>query len=255
MDKQQLTQHLEDVLEEGYNFNIGEYIKEGWEIYKSLFAEYLMFTVAFMLIMIVTGFIPFASIFLSAPLTAGFYLVAHRLTTNNFEDFSNFFDGFKFFGPLVLQTLIISLISLAIILPFALSMGLKHYMDLAVLEEMNPEDFTEIFGMMKSMFLLIIPIFFIAISLIFAPFFVLFFKQDFWSGIVFSFKFVLKNWIMVFLFAIVLGLISMAGVFVLFIGLLFVIPLTQTSLYAAFADITRLYDIEKPEDDFGIEDI
>lgn len=255
MDKQQLTDHLEDVLQDGYDFRIGQYLSEGWDIYKSLFAEFLGFAVVMILITIFSSIIPFASIFLSAPLTAGFYLVAHRLVTNNYEGFSNFFDGFKFFGPLVMQTLIILVISIAIMLPFMITLGLQQYSYLAFIEEINPEDRTLILRMIKRFSLAMIPIFFIVVCLIFAPFFVLFFKQDFWSGIVYSFKFVLKNWIMVFLFGVVLSLISMAGMFVLFIGLLFVMPLIYTAMYAAFADITRLYDINKPEVDFGIEEI
>ena len=207
------------------------------------------------LITVVTSFIPFASIFLSAPLSAGFYLVAHRLTTDNYEGFSNFFDGFKFFGPLVLQTLVILIISIAIMLPFFISIGIQQFASFSAMDEFNPEDITMFLSMMKKFSLAMIPIFFVIVCLIFAPFFVLFFKQDFWSGIVFSFKFVLKNWNMVFLFAIVLSLISILGMFVLFIGLLFVMPLIYTAMYAAFADITRLYDVEKPEDDFGIEEI
>ena len=171
------------------------------------------------------------------------------------KGFSNFFDGFKFFGPLVLQTLVILIISIAIMLPFFISIGIQQFASFSAMDEFNPEEITMFLSMMKKFSLAMIPIFFVIVCLIFAPFFVLFFKQDFWSGIVFSFKFVLKNWIMVFLFAIVLSLISILGMFVLFIGLLFVMPLIYTAMYAAFADITRLYDIEKPEDDFGIEEI
>lgn len=63
-------------------------------------------------------------------------------------------------------------------------------------------------------------------------------------------KVVGKNWFMIFLFLIVVGIIVAAGVLLMGIGLIFTLPLGLCSIYAAFEEIFGL-----PEEGSSSEEI
>ena len=157
--------------------------------------------------MVTAGIIPiagsFASILIGAPLAVGFYLVANHLRKNTEFEFGEFFNGFNFFGALVLASLISSIF-----------IGL-------------------------GFILLIIPGVYLAVAYRFTYQFIVFGNMEFWDAMEASRKMVTKNWFPVFGLLIVLGLINFLGLIMLGIGILFTIPLTYCVLYVVFAKLFK----------------
>lgn len=85
-------------------------IKEAWELYK---AQAALLTIAFVVLAILQGFaaiIPFASGLLTGPLLVGFYSMVKKIDHDEAVDIKNLFDGFSKFVPLVLATIVVSLL-------------------------------------------------------------------------------------------------------------------------------------------------
>ena len=153
------------------------------------------------LISVFAAFIPFGSLLVSGPLTAGFYIVANKISKGEPYEFGTFFKGFDFFVPLLLYSLIAGIF---------IALGLVA---------------------------LIVPGIYLAVAYTFVPLFIVFGKMEFWDGMELSRKFVTKNWWNIFGFVLLLFLINLAGTLAFFVGLLFTIPLTYCAIYAAFEDI------------------
>jgi uncharacterized membrane protein len=209
MNQESIKNRLDELITNGYNIEIGNSINEGWELFKKNMGGYIAYTVIFALIIFTVSLIPLlgaiGNILISAPLAVGFYLVARKITKNESYEFGSFFDGFKFFGPLVLASLIMGIF-----------IGIGFV-------------------------LLIIPGIYLAVSYVLTYQFVIFGNYEFWDAMEASRKLITKNWFAFFGLMIVLGLINLLGVIALGIGVLFTIPLSYCTLYIVF---TKLFDQE-----------
>ena len=74
---------IQDLIQNGYEFDIGYYLSKGYEIFKENFGNFIGYTVLYLLIVIIGGSIPgigiIVSVVLPAPLVAGFYIVARKI--------------------------------------------------------------------------------------------------------------------------------------------------------------------------------
>lgn len=84
----------------------------------------------------------------------------------------------------------------------------------------------------------VLPGLYLAVAYTFAAPFLLWATNDFWQAMEMSRKVVSAAWFEIFLFLIVVGLLSSLGVIACFVGIFFTLPLAYLSLYAAFKDIT-----------------
>lgn len=196
-----IPDRVNERIEKGYQTNIGDYIQKGFEIFGKDIGNFIGYTVLYFLINIIASFVPFASLLVSAPLTAGFFIVAKKIHKGENYEFSTFFKGFDFFVPLILYSLIGGILI--------------------------------IFGFLA----LIIPGIYLAVAWMLTPLFIVFGKTEFWDGMELSRKLITKKWWNFLGLAILLLLINLAGTLVFFIGLLFTVPITYCALYAAFEDI------------------
>jgi uncharacterized membrane protein len=196
-----IKERAEQLIEKGYQTDIGGYISKGYRIFEKEVGLFVGYTALFFVINLFAAFIPFASLLISGPLTAGFFLVAHKINKGESYEFSTFFKGFDFFVPLLLFTLIggifIALGFLALILP-----GI-----------------------------------YLAVAYTFAIPFIVFAQMEFWDGMETSRKLITKKWWNIFGLSILIFLINVLGTLVLFVGLLFTIPITYCAIYVAFDDI------------------
>lgn len=181
----------------GYSVNTSAYLKRGLEIFRMKLEYFVLFTIVFFLLTAIPGF----GILISQSLSAGFLLVALYLSTGKQVFFEDFFDGFKHFAGLLLFTLVSYLI------------------------------------IFVGFILLVIPGIYFAVSYVFAPFFIIFSKMDFWLAMETSRKLVTKEWFSIFGFLFVLVCINILGAIPLGIGLLFTVPFSYFAIYAAFDDI------------------
>lgn len=196
-----IRNRADELISRGYDTDIGRYISEGFRIFEKDIGSFIGYTVLYFMITIVSGFIPFALLFISGPLTAGFFIVARKIRKGEAYDFGTFWKGFDHFVPLLLYTLISSILGFLAFLA------------------------------------LIIPGIYLAVAWSFAIPFIIFVNMEFWDGMEYSRKLITKKWWNIFGLLILLFLINIAGALVFFIGLLFTIPITYCALYAAFEDI------------------
>ncbi len=201
---------IQDLIQNGYEFDIGYYLSKGYEIFKENFGNFIGYTVLYLLIVIIGGLIPgigtIVSIVLPAPLVAGFYIVARKINKDESYEFGDFFKGFDFFLQLFLSALISGIFVLVGIL------------------------------------LLIIPGLYLGVAYSFTSFFIVFNNMEFWPAMEASRKLITRNWFPVFGFVLVLGIINLLGLLCLGVGLLFTVPLTSCAMYAAFEDVVGTED-------------
>jgi hypothetical protein len=197
----QIKEKAEHLIQQGYETDAGNYIRRGWEIFQENMGIFIAYTLIMILISVAAAFIPFGSLLVSGPLTAGFYIVANKISKGEPYEFGTFFKGFDFFVQLLLWSLVGGIF---------IALGLVA---------------------------LIIPGIYLAVAYTFVPLFIVFGKMEFWDGMEYSRKMVTRKWWNIFGFVLLLFLINLAGTLAFFVGLLFTIPLTYCAIYAAFEDI------------------
>lgn len=198
---QNVRDRAQELFNKGYNTDIGEYIRQGFRIFEKDVGNFIGYTALYFIISIVAGIIPFGSLLVAGPLTAGFFIVARKIRKGEAYEFGTFFKGFDYFVPLLLYSLIGGILT---------ALGFLA---------------------------LILPGIYLAVAWMFSILFIVFGEMEFWDGMEFSRKLITKKWWSFFGLAILLLLINLAGALVLLIGLIFTVPVSFCALYAAFEDI------------------
>jgi hypothetical protein len=196
-----VKKRAEELIARGYETDAGKYISKGYSIFEKDMGKFIGYTALFFLITTASSFVPFGPIFLSGHLTAGFFIVARKINKNEPYDFGAFWKGFDFFVPLMLYTLISTILGTLALIAF------------------------------------IIPGIYLFVGWAFAIPFIIFGNMEFWDSMEYSRKLITKKWWNIFGFLLLLMLINIAGAMVFFIGLLFTVPITYCAMYAAFEDI------------------
>ncbi len=245
---------IESILQNGYDFKFGDYISRGFEILQKKLGGFILFTLVFLAIVVVIQLIPFigpiaVQFFISPALTVGFFLVAHKLQKGETVEFGDFFKGFDYIGQLALTSLIMSLIIVASLIPFFLAVAgtgiFEWYMDAM---QMRGE-IGDLPQLPAWTFLLMLPAVYLGVAYYWAYMFVVFYNMSFWDALESSRKLITKKWFLIFAFLIVVGLIAMAGMIIVCIGLLASIPATMCMVYASFEDVTQLNKESSEGDD------
>jgi hypothetical protein len=167
-----------------------ECIKEAWEMSKDKLLLLLGGMVVLGLVSMAAGMIPFASFFVSVPIVAGLTMVNLRIVNGAPFEFSNFFDGFKRFVPLMIVGLIVSL------------------------------------GIILGMVLLILPGIYFAIATTFAVTLVIDRGEEPMAAIKGSMKVVNANFLKVLLFMLVIGVFNFIGLLACGVGMLITAPVS-----------------------------
>ena len=199
---QNVRDRAQELFNKGYNTDISEYIRKGYNIFEKDIGSFIGYTLLYFLITTAATVIPFLGpILVSGPLTAGFFIVARKIRKGEPYEFGTFFKGFDYFVPLLL---------------FSLFGGILTFLGFVAL---------------------IIPGIYLSIAWMFSILFIVFGEMEFWDGMEFSRKLITKKWWSFFGLAILLFLINFAGALVLFVGLIFTVPISFCAIYAAFEDI------------------
>lgn len=198
---------VEDLVQNGYEFDFGDFFKYGREIMYKQTWLFIGFSVVYFLIAMAASNIPFGGVLVS-PLGAGIYIVSNRIITGRPVEFGDFFKGFTLFLPLLLVNLVSGLLT---VLGFAL---------------------------------LIIPGIYLAVSWSMAVPLILFKKMEFWDAMEASRQIVGKKWWSFFGMYLVLILLNLGGALLLGIGLFYTMPLTSCVLYAAYQRIVGAGEVE-----------
>ncbi|MFN6379350.1 MAG: hypothetical protein ACK4WD_08740 [Flavobacteriales bacterium] len=200
----------EQVIHEGYNFEVFETIGDGIELFKKDIGNYVLFTLVVLAINFGLGIIPIvgglASMVISPALTVGYFFVADKIRKGEAYTFNNFFDGFK--GPF-LQLFLLSLVSGILVLVGTL--------------------------------FCIIPGIWLAISYTLANCILIFHKLEFWDAMEASRKVIAKNFWLFLGTLIVMGLGAViVTLLTCGLGLFFVTPVIVLTLYAIFIKIFEI---------------
>jgi len=196
---------VEQIVSKKLHFDIGEYFSRGWEIFQ---ANMGLFTLGSLAYLVITTFFPEAAI-ISAPLVAGFFIVAQKVERGEEKvEFKQFFKGFDQFADLLIASILSTIITI---------IGL-------------------IFCVLPGIYFMIAFSFYIP--------FVVFLKMDAIDSLKASLKVVNDNFIGVSVFMLALVALNVAGILFCGIGLLITLPLTFTITYAAFMDIIEQAEVE-----------
>jgi len=195
------------LLDEGYDFDVKESFRKGWEIFKlnalnSL--AYMMFIASVQLLIYMyfpEGMLLY-SILLFPGLIGGFFLVANKTSQNEPVNYPDFFQGFQYYIPLVLINVVGQVL---------VALGI---------------------------FLLILPGIFLMVSYMFAFLIAIFAGTDFWQSLELSRKIIYLQFKKFFILFLVLLLLNGLGLLIL-IGLLVTVPISMYVVYAAFESVTE----------------
>ena len=200
-----LESKIERLIENGYSFDIGDYISRGFSLYKISanamlpFSLIYIFVLSFLSSTLVMSLA--ISIFVTPCVVAGFYISANKALRGTPPLFVDCFEGFRMFGDVVVVSLVANVLS---------SIGL---------------------------FFLIIPGIYLTVAYTFAIMFVIFFKVDLQTALRLSRKVIHCNWWKMFGLFIVAALIGISGTILCGIGVAFTLPMMYCILYVAFEDI------------------
>jgi len=184
----------------------------GWEIFAQNAVNslaYMMFVASIQLLVVLylPEFMLFYSILLFPALIGGFFLIANKSCQNEPVTYPEFFQGFRYYIPLVLINVVGQVL---------IALGL---------------------------FLLIVPGIFLMVSYMFSFLIALFAGTDFWQSLELSRKIIYLQFKKFFILFLVLLLVNALGALIL-VGLLVTVPVSLYVVYAAFELVTEEAVIE-----------
>ena len=184
---------------------LGDYVKTGWDLFKQYPGGFVGFCLLYFLIQVALKAIPYvgavAAVVINTPLLMGNFIVSAKLLHGQPPEFRDFFEGFQYFLPLLLLSLVAGLF-----------IGI-------------------------GTILLVIPGIYLAVAYLFASYLVVDRRLDFWPAMELSRRTVTPRWFGYFAFMLLLALLNLAGALLLGLGLLVTIPLSFCAVTAAYADL------------------
>jgi hypothetical protein len=210
-----------------------EFLKDPW--------MYIAFTILGMIINVIAYQIPVIKgfILLGLGLPLGLGIASYYFKKMQQEaGFVHFFDGFNQMKELLLLLVYILLGFLLMMIPlFIMVVLLEVGKDVVTNTANTTETFTWPTKIAVALYTPIV--FFLSISIVFAPYFIFFFKQKAWDAIVLSYKFTRPRWFSFFVFYAILFLVSLLSALPV-LGLLVSTPMISLAIFHQFYSLTGL---------------
>lgn len=231
---------LEELKMNGYTFDFGKSFNTGWRAMKGDVGPYILFGLVGGLIWLISLFTVIGAVLTYLPLMAGFALYGKKVLLDEPRDFNDFFGGFKYFGPLVVYTLIGLAALLVIGFPVVLFSGFSLFGFMQLTDGPDPSP-AAIIAMLAPL-QIIMGLLSLAVQtlLFFVVPLIVIGQLNAVSAIKWSFRLVAKNFFWILLYVFVVSLIQQMGVFACYIGIFFTIPLAQCLMLGAYAEIVGL---------------
>ncbi|MFN7115350.1 MAG: BPSS1780 family membrane protein [Saprospiraceae bacterium] len=246
---------LQEINETNYQFKFGDYIGQGFDLFKQNMGNFVGYTLVYVMIIGVLSVIPligFLGVYALSPiLYAGFLIGAHRTASGQRLEFGDFFKGFDHAGQLIVWYLVSIIATTLLMLPFFISIFSWYSEMLADPEGYieNPDPFGMFANIPSWSYLLFLPAIYLGVAWRWAPQFIVFNNMNFWDAMEMSRRLITKKWLIQFLFLIVFSIIGGIGALGLLIGMFFTVPAAMCMEYAAFADVTKLNQVASSVDD------
>ncbi|MFC3159797.1 hypothetical protein SAMN05443633_106155 [Chryseobacterium arachidis] len=218
--------NFDSITTRGYDFRIGKYISDGFELFKKDMGGFIVAT----LLAIVMSIIPFCGV-----LAMGNFLKickkvdeGQKLEAGDIFDFTDFWVYFKFL-ILLLAVIFVLMIPIQIsLMPIIIAASEGEQLDPAIM----------IGGMGIWIFLYVLFLIAFSVSFYFVqPLISIHRIQSVRQAYSLSWKIAKKNFLVIFLFLIVVGIIAELGIIACGIGLIFTIPVGICIKYMSFKDV------------------
>jgi membrane-anchored glycerophosphoryl diester phosphodiesterase (GDPDase) len=257
-----------ELLERDYELDIGGCISRGWELVKNNFGTLFGSFVVLIVIRIVCGAaVNKVSELISAteairqiahltslvvlalvmgPMMGGLYYVFLRSSRSQPTNIGEVFTGFqKNFKELFLGYLVVALVLSLCLTPYNIINDTKVLPILEQMRHAQPTDmqnlmsqlWSALFSTLPILLISMVPVTYLSVNWQFTLPLIIDKQMPFWTAMKTSWKMVHKHWWQVFGLAVVIGLVSLAGVLGCCIGVLFTIPIGIAALMIAYESI------------------
>ncbi len=197
----------QEILARDYRVRIGDAVSAGWRVVMDNFGLFVGAVAVQIGISFAASFVPYVgfivSMIVNPAVTAGLWWICIKKMRGQPAEIGDMFAGFRkeYWGHLIVASLLSSIFIFA------------------------------------GFICLILPGFYLAAALVFAPPLIIDRKMQFWDAIVLSIKMVHKHWWAVFWASIVVGVVAMLGVFVFCVGVLVSAPVGMCAFAVVYNDI------------------
>lgn len=242
-----LEDKLEELREEGYDFQLSHYFNKAWEIFTQDTGMMVLYTVLLLFGLGIISLIPIIGglirILFQTPLLMGYAYVSYRIYHNQGFEFSNFFDGIKDFAKIFVINLLTGMIVAAAIIPFFIFIFYKLTNGFDFQSFGNPNLMFDTYTPMMWVqiiiisFILMIPAIYLGLCFQFSAFLVVFASMDFGKAIKWSWIIVNKKIFHFILMSFLLGFVLMISILPVGLGLFISIPFLFIIKYVMFHEI------------------
>ena len=241
--------NTDDLLTNGYDFNMSKYMGDGWNLFKKGAGNYIGFTIVFFVVVMIISIIPFVNLLVTLfeyVLIAGVFIYSRNLV-NDKGEFSDFFQGFNSFGQIILFMLVLIVFMIPAIAVFLiyiipegfLSSAMNGFPDAEyLLEEFLVASESRLGSIIFLYLALLLYSLFIYISYSFTLVLIVDRGMQFWDAMELSRKVIAKNFFSFFGMYIIIGFVSFFGIILTCgLGTLIAFPYMNTVVFAAYNDI------------------
>ncbi len=223
-----LKSTVENKIKAGYEFRFGDYISEGFEIFKKEWVNFFLYAIVSSILLGIASITIIGVAFVLFPITLGFAVVADKISEGESIQFSDFFGAFKNIGQHFIVGLIYFLGYAMIIVPYVLIIlgASSGFME-------NSPLFGFFFGgyMLLVMFFVVL-LFLMQVLLFFAPFLIHFGDYTAIDAIKASIGLAKQNFWWLLLFVFTIGILSSIGQYACIIGVFATMPIAALSAYS-----------------------
>ena len=188
-----------------FSADIGSCLRRGWEIYKKEWPTLTAATLLMAIAMAIVGSIPFAGLLVAGPLLGGLYILIIKIDRGEAFTFTNYFDAFQLFLPLLVATILTGLFIFC------------------------------------GYLLFIIPGIYLTIAYAFTTLNIVDGGLDFWPAMEKSRKDITSHFGDYFLLAIIMFLIILVSAIPFGLGVFFTLPICLAAQYCFYKDMKAFY--------------
>lgn len=229
MNQEQVQNRVAYLVENGYELDLGKHITKSFDIIKKHWGIFALYSVV-MIFLVMAAACTIIGLFIVPHLTWGYTHVTHKINKGEEFTFSDFFDGFNYFFPLLKTSLLHGLAILVAAIPLIIGYGGLIYQ--AILEKEhgsgsgNPAVALASMGMLIIGVFISIPlIYYVSTKTFFAPYLTVYGGYGARESIRISWQLSKHKFWYLFLLLFVAGAIAQLGVIACYIGLFVTMPI------------------------------